>query len=336
MEWRRGTYPGRVTAMNGPVVAGVTDDGSGFIAGLIDAGDALVLDEIRLDADGVLAVGGIETTFLTGRDPEGTLRMWSVEEFYVNAQDLAAGELDDEEPLIEEIELPEHYTWAASVATERDDFMLAMTGRAETTQVEVRVLYALDLPVLDQHRHPAAPGLLGGRPVVAHRAKQPVWVVTDAGVCWSDPWLLDEMQDEVHWSDVDLPAGMVATYAAVGMKGWLGGWAPGADGDRPVLVRHGRGTEPEVVPAPVTRLRPDAAGPRVLLLEPDRLDDMPAMVTASVDGNALWFPDAAEDGGWARVAVPDGDGPLWAAGSGAGWVGVIIGTSVWVAHHPNG
>src|SRR5215510_9879088 len=81
MDWTRLVVDGRVTALQRGICAGVTDEGTAFVAPLrLPHARPTTYDDLLVDSFGVLAVAAGRRTWLTGRGADGRIHVWSADD----------------------------------------------------------------------------------------------------------------------------------------------------------------------------------------------------------------------------------------------------------------
>jgi hypothetical protein len=313
MDWTMLAVDGRVTALHQGICAGVTADGTAFVAPLrLPHARPTTYDDLVVDSFGVLGVAAEpgERARLTGRGADGRLHVWSADQ---------ASTGGDEDLAVEA-------AWAAPVHAARTDHLLTCHLDAGGWRVRVEV----------DGRPSAADLALAGQPESAlafgfHRQGPLVVAGQVGGGGPASAWSLVDVED--GWRRIHLsPAPTTLTSVAAsrdGRRTWIGGTL----GRRPVvhvvLPLPFRGlVRSASVPLPALDLVDPVPGRPLVLV--DGVDaDHPAFVAALARGNRLCWNDGTE---WKALPVPDG--PIAAACVSGGAVHVLVGSQVWSVEDP--
>jgi len=315
MDWTMLAVDGRVTALQRGICAGVTAEGTAFVAPLgLPHEDPTTYDDLLVDSFGVLGVAPGERTRLTGRGADGRLHVWSAD----------PGGADDDATTLDAVEA----VWAAPVHAVRTDHLLTCHLDAGAWRLRVEV-----------DGRPSAPDLaLAGAPDSAlafgYHQRGPLVVAGQVGE--SGPpsaWSLAAVSD--GWRRVHLaPSPTTLTSVATsrdGRRTWIGGTVQG----RPVVYEplplpfRGR-LRSASIPVPALTLSEPADGRPLVLV--DGVDhDLPVFVASLERGNRLCWHDGT---GWKALPAPDG--PVRAACASGGAVHLLLGRDVWSVEDPTG
>ena len=319
MDWTMLAVDGRVTALHQGICAGVTAEGTAFVAPLrLPHACPTTYDDLLVDSFGVLGVaaGGDadERTRLTGRGADGRLHVWSPDRG-ADAESLdPRGAVDA--------------AWAAPVHAVRTDHLL--TCSLDDGAWRLRV---------ETDGRPSAPDLtLAGQPESAlafgyHRQGPLVVAGQVGGAGPASAWSLDDV--EAGWRRIHLsPAPTTLTSVATsndGRRTWIAGTLQRSPVVHVVLPLPFRGlVRSASVPLPTLTLADTVPGRPIVLVDgADR--DRPSFVASLDRGNRLCWNDGTE---WKALPVPEG--PLVAACASGGAVHVLIGRDVWSVEDPTG
>jgi len=318
MDWTMLAVDGRVTALQRGICAGVTAEGTAFVARLgLPHACPTTYDDLLVDSFGVLGVATGERTWLTGRGADGRLHVWS------------AGEgVDDEPDSLDVVDA----VWAAPVPDPETGHLLTCHVDAGAWRLRV---------------HERDAGVAGGRArtgdlalaadphtalVFGGHRQGPLVVAGQVGD--SGPpsaWSLAEIHD--GWRRIHLaPSPTTLTSVATsrdGRRTWVGGTAAGQPVVYEVLPLPFRGlVRSTTVPVPALALTDPVAG-RPLVLVDDVEGAQPVFVASLARGNRLCWHDGT---GWKALPAPDG--PLRAACASGGAVHVLLGREVWSVEDP--
>lgn len=344
MDWTQVPLGGRITTLVGTAVGGVTDDGRALHARLGEhlptdpVGD---IDDPMVDSVGVLGISAHDSTYVTGRGWDGRIHLWRV------APESHGGPTSPEGPMpqrreVEELELagfPEPM-WAAPVVDGKSSTALtAHLGSDGAWRLQARGLLTgagRGAGLVGREMHlGASPDLAldfssyaGGAVVVAG-------VVGDGPDPRATAWALAGTSKvsaglaAAEWRKVALDPvpTVMSSVVRCGESTFLAGRA----GDRPVVYKlwdltfRGPMRTASVL-VPPTELDPSATdgASRAVVLVDGADACLPVLLTASVDGNWLWWLGADA---WHRVAAPPGrlrsaslaDGLVWAHVDGGLW-----------------
>jgi len=320
MDWTRLAVDGRVTALQRGICAGVTAEGTAFVARLrLPHERATTYDDLLVDSFGVLGVANGDRTRLTGRGADGRLHVWS-----------AGGGGPADRHSLDAVDA----VWAAPVHNARREHLLTCHLDAGAWRLRV-------------HDHESA--LTGGRSLVGdlavagepdttlvfgfHRGGPLVVAgrIGDSGP--PSAWSLGEGVEgwrRIHLAPTPTSLTSVAT-SEDGRRTWVGGTAHGRPVVYEVLRLPFRGrlrSKPVTVPA-LALTDPPAGRPLVLVDDVD--SDRPVFVAALERGNRLCWHDGTE---WKALPAPDG--ALHAACASGGAVHVLLGREVWSVADPTG
>jgi len=318
MDWTRLAVDGRVTALQRGICAGVTAEGSAFVARLTLPHDhPTTYDDLLVDSFGVLGVASGEPTRLTARGADGRLHVWSAD----------GGGPGESLPLD-----AVGAAWAAPVHDARRDHLLTCHVDADGWRLRVhdhesagsggRSLVG-DLALAGEPDAALVFGFHRGGPLVV--AGQ----VGDSGP--ASAWSLDEGAE--GWRRIHLaPAPAMLTSVASasdGRRTWVGGVSGGRPVVYEVLPLPFRGlVRSAVVPVPALWLTSPEGGRPLLLV--DGVEGREPVLVASLErGNRLCWHDGTE---WKALPAPDG--PLRAACVSHGAVHLLVGREVWSVADP--
>jgi hypothetical protein len=319
MDWTMLAVDGRVTALQRGICAGVTAEGTAFVAHLrLPHERQTTYDDLLVDSFGVLAVAAGEQTRLTGRGADGRIHVWSAGD----------GEPDDP-PSLDALDA----VWAAPVPGAQADRLMTCHHDAGAWRLRV---------------HEGEAALLGGRPrpadlslagdpdtalVFGSHRQGPLVVAGQVG--GSGPpsaWSLTGVDGWRRIHLAPMPTSLTSVAASRdGRRTWVGGIAD----DRPVVYEvlplpfRGR-LRSTPVPVPALALTDPAPG-RALVLVDDVGGEQPVFVASLDRGNRLCWHDGTE---WKALPAPDG--PLRAACASGGAVHVLLGREVWSVEDPTG
>jgi hypothetical protein len=332
MDWTRLDVAGRVTALRGDACAGVTADGTTFVALLAvpDPGATLV-EPILLDSFGVVAVSGGDTPWLTGRGVDGHMHLWQVAAPHVLS-----------ERSLETMGA----AWAAP----------ALDGRATGVLVALFDhggwrLQARGLSDGANDGEPRGRALrLGGPPDATlsfgFHADGAITVAGALGDAEDPPaaaWLVDTAVDarpketadwrRVHLSPAPSELSSVGVSAG-GRRTWLAGRVDSKPVVYEILSLPFRGlVRTTTLTLPVLTLSESAVdGPeRPVVLVDATEGDQPVFLVATAGGNRLCWN---HDGTWKAHPAPDGR--LHAAACAGGRIHALIDASAWSLPDPTG
>jgi hypothetical protein len=311
MDWTMLAVDGRVTALQRGICAGVTAEGTAFVARLrLPHARPTTYDDLLVDSFGVLGVAPGERARLTGRGADGRLHVWSAD----------AGEPGDAHSL-DTLDA----VWAAPVPDAGADLLL--TCHLDAGGWRMRV-----------HEREEAPDLtLAGDPdtTVVYGAHQGGLVVAGqvGDVATPSAWWLADLDD--GWRRIHLAPAPTSLTSVVtsrdGRRTWVGGTCEGRPVVHEVLPLPFRGpvrSAPVAVPALV--LTEPSAG-RPLVLVDEVAGAVPVFVASLERGNRLCWHDGTE---WKALPAPDG--ALRAACASGGAVHLLVGREVWSVADPTG
>ncbi|MGC4112863.1 MAG: hypothetical protein QM747_21075 [Nocardioides sp.] len=321
MDWTRLTVSGRVTAMQRGLCAGVTDQGTVFVAQLrLPHVTATTYDDVLVDSFGVLGIapGDGGETLLSGRGADGRLQLWGVRDDHPLvrthaldgvAQMWAVPALDAGTDLLLSAHLDD-----GSWSLRADDLGVAIGGAAPTRRA------------LAMAAGPDAALVLGSP------EKEPLVVAGRLGDTGTpSAWALgDDDWRRIHLTTAPSLLTSVA-YAWGGRHTWIGGVAEGRAMVSELLPFPFRGplrSASVAIPGLELVALPEGHG-RPLVLVDDVAGDLPVMLAAMSRGNRLCWHDGTE---WKALPAPDG--PLRAACAADGGIHVLIGQSVWSITDP--
>jgi hypothetical protein len=333
MEWIRLDVGGRVTAMRGAACAGVTADGTGFTALLADHDPtATEVDELSLDSFGVVALSGGDTTWLTGRGPDGQMHLWQV----------AAPHLLSEKALD-----AFGAAWAAPALDAKASGLLVAYIAGDGWRMRAHTL-------AEGPKNGAPRGRelrLGGPPdstlAYSFHERGPIMVAGAVGDAADPPtaaWVIDtdppaRGAGATDWRRVHLaptPSALSSVgVAAGGRRTWIAGRLGAKPMVYEVLALPFRGLVRSATPVlPVLTLAPDSIdGPdRPVVLVDHVESDHPVFLAATVDGNRLCWTTGADGTSWQAFPAPAGR--LHAACLAGGRIHALIDGSVWSLEDP--
>lgn len=321
MDWTRLTVSGRVTALQRGLCAGVTDEGTVFVAPLrLPHVSATTYDDVLVDSFGVLGLspGDAGETWLTGRGADGRLQLWAARD---DGSSVRAHSLDGVDA-----------TWAAPVLDDGTDLLLSCHVADGSWTLRT---HGLETALLGGG--PMLPDLaLAGSPdtalVLGCPEKEPLVVAGRIGEngAASAYAVGDDEWRRIHIAPAPTLLTSVA-YAWGGRHTWIAGVAEGRATVHELLPLPFRGPlRTAVVPVPSLELvaLPEGHG-RPLVLVDDVAGEHPVMVAAMSRGNRLCWHDGTE---WKAYPAPDG--PVRAACAADGGVHVLIGRAVWSIDDP--
>jgi hypothetical protein len=349
MGWTHVPFGGRITTLVGAAVAGVADDGRALYARLADVdaqGPAPAADDSPMvDSVGVLGISDSDSTYVTGRGWDGRVHLWCVG---TAGQEPASPTQNPAEPPVEpdravrELELagfPEPM-WAAPIIDEKSSTALTahlasdgewrlqarglLTGVGRGAGLVGRELHLGAAPdlALDYSSYAGGPAVVVGVVGDGPDPRATAWALAISPK-------LSRGLPMAEWRRVALdpvPTAM-SSVARCGEATYLAG----RDGDQPVIYKlwdlNFRGPmRTATVLAPPTELDPTASdgASKPVVLVAGAEASLPVVLTASVDGNWLWWlgPDS-----WFRVPAPPGrlraasfaNGQIWAHVDGGLW-----------------
>jgi hypothetical protein len=333
MDWTRLDAGGRVTAMRDAACAGVTADGTGFIALLADDDPAASeVDQLSLDSFGVVGLSGGDPSWLTGRGPDGQMHLWRV----------AAPHLLSERSL-EALGA----AWAAPAldATASDVLVAYLTDGGWRMRAHALVEGQPDGAARGRELR------LGGPPdsalAYSFHERGPITVAGAVGD-GSDPpaaaWVIvtdppARVSEPPDWRRVHLaptPSELSSVgVAAGGRRTWVAGRLDAKPVVYEVLSLPFRGLVRTATPVlPVLTLAPDSIeGPdRPVVLVDHAESDHPVFLAATVDGNRLCWTTGADGTAWQAFPAPAGR--LHAACLAGGRIHALIDGAVWSLPDP--
>jgi hypothetical protein len=320
MDWTRLVVDGRVTALQRGICAGVTAEGTAFVARLrLPHERPTTYDDLLVDSFGVLGVAPGEPSWLTGRGADGRLHVWPTDE-----------RGPDDAHSLETVDA----VWAAPAHDARADHL--MTCHLESGGWWLRVHQRDD--VLLEGRPRARDLALAGEPdtslVYGFHRQGPLVVAGQVGTSGTpSAWSLREGGD--GWRRIHLaPAPTALTSVATsrdGRRTWIGGVAAERPAVHEVLALPFRGPlRSTSIAVPALTLTEPASG-RALVLVDDVGGDIPVFMASLGRGNRLCWHDGSE---WKALPAPDG--PLRGACASGGAVHVLLGSEVWSVEDPIG
>jgi hypothetical protein len=334
MDWTRLEVEGRVTALRDGACAGVGTDGTGFVSMLADQGVGTTrVDDIWLDSFGVVGLSGGDTTWLTGRGPDGQMHLWQV----------AAPHL------VSERSLEAHgAVWAAPALDAKASGLLVASLADGGWLMQAHTL-------AEDARDGAPRGRclrLGGPPdsslVYAFHERGPITVAGTVGDSTDPPaaaWMIDtdprtRGSATADWRRVHLaptPTELTSVgVAAGGRRTWIAGRVEAKPVIYEVLSLPFRGlVRSTTLTLPVLALSADSVdGPaRPVVLVEDVQGDLPVFLAATANGNRLCWSTA---GGTAWQACPAPEGQLHAACLAGGRIHALVDGSIWSLPDPTG
>jgi hypothetical protein len=319
MDWNKFAVAGRVTALKQGLCAGISDEGTVFVARLgLPQPSPTTYDDLLVDSFGVLGVGHGAETWLTGRGADGRLQLWTVRD---DAPAVVRHPLDAVDAM-----------WAAPASDAGTELILS----SHLTDGYWR---------LSTHTREAAVGggpnrardlTLAGSPdtalVSGGSEKDPLVVAGRLGDSRSaTAWALGD----TDWRRIHLaPAPSALTSVASAWGGrhtWIGGVAEGRAVVHELLPLPFRGPlRTTAVTMPQLELVnvPEPGG-RPMVLVDDVAGDLPMFVAVMARGNRLCWHDGTE---WKALPAPEG--PVKGACASGGAIHALIGQSVWSIEDP--
>jgi hypothetical protein len=332
MDWTKLEVDGRVTALRDGACAGVTAEGTGFVAMLADpCAGTTVVDEMRLDSFGVVGLSGGDTTWLTGRGPDGQMHLWQVAGPHLLGERSLEGQAA---------------AWAAPAVDAKASALLVADLADGRWGVQAHTL-GKD----DRVGAPRGRGLrLGGPPdasmVYSFHERGTITVAGAVGDSTEPPtaaWMIDtdptgRGSATADWRRVHLaPAPTELTsvgVAAAGRRTWIAGRVEAKPVIYEVLSLPFRGlVRSAAVTVPVLTLSPESlvAPARAVVLVEYVEGDHPVFLAATANGNRLCWSTAGGTS-WQAVAAPDGR--VHAACLAGGRIHALVDGSVWSLPDP--
>jgi hypothetical protein len=333
MDWTRLDVDGRVTAMSGAACAGVTSDGTGFVALLADPEPtATEVDELSLDSFGVVGVSGGDATWLTGRGPDGLMHLWRVAAPHLlshrSLEGLGA-------------------VWAAPALDAKASGLLVAYLADGGWRMRAHTL----AEGLDDGAPRGRELRLGGPPdaslVYSFHERGPITVAGTVGDSTDSPtaaWMIEtdpdaRGADEADWRRVHLvPAPSELSSVGVtagGRRTWIAGRLDAKPVVYEVLALPFRGLVRTSTPVlPVLTLAPESIdGPdRPVVLVDLVASDHPVFLVATADGNRLCWTTGPDGTAWQAFPAPAGR--LHTACLAGGRIHALIDGSVWSLPDP--
>jgi hypothetical protein len=319
MDWMRFAVAGRVTALQRGLCAGISDEGTVFVAHLrLPHASPTTYDDLLVDSFGVLGIAPGDETWLTGRGADGRLQLWSAR--------------DGDHAVVPHPLSAVDAMWAAPAKDAGRELVLSSHLRDGSWQLCVHDREAAISGGTPRTRELALAGSPDTAVVFGCSEKDPLVVAGRIdGMQSATAWALGDGD----WRRVHLaPAPSALTSVASAWGGrhtWIGGVLEGRAVVHELLPLPFRGPlRTTAVPMPHLELVnvPEAGG-RPLVLVDDVAGDRPVCVAAMARGNRLCWHDGTE---WKALPAPDG--PVRAACSTGGAVHVLIGQSVWSIEDP--
>lgn len=348
MAWTHVHFGGRITALVGAAVAGVADDGRALYARLADVEEQgpppAAHDSPMVDSVGVLGISDSDNTYVTGRGWDGRVHLWQVATTgrVTIPRPRRAESPAEPDPQVNELELagfPEPM-WAAPIVDEKSSTALTahlgpdgewrlqarglLTGAGQGAGLVGRELHLGAAPdlALDYSSYAGGPAVVVGFIGDGPDPKATAWALSVSSKA-------SRGLPMAEWRRVALdpvPTGM-SSVARCGDATYLAGRV----GDQPVVYKlwdlNFRGpVRTASVLAPPTELDPTAkdGASRPVVLVAGAEASLPVLLTASVDGNWLWWLGSDS---WYRVPAPPGrlraasfaSGQIWAHVDGDLW-----------------
>ncbi|HET7070222.1 MAG TPA: hypothetical protein VFI40_05315, partial [Nocardioides sp.] len=305
---------GRVTALQRGLCAGISDEGTVFVAHLrMPHASPTTYDDLLVDSFGVLGIAPGDEAWLTGRGADGRLQLWSAR--------------DGDHAVVPHPLSAVDAMWAAPAKDAGRELVLSSHLRDGSWQLCVHDREAAISGGPPRSRALALAGSPDTAVVFGCSEKDPLVVAGRIdGMQSATAWALGDGD----WRRIHLaPAPSALTSVASAWGGrhtWIGGVLEGRAVVHELLPLPFRGPlRTTAVPMPHLELVnvPEAGG-RPLVLVDDVAGDRPVCVAAMARGNRLCWHDGTE---WKALPAPDG--PVRAACSTGGAVHVLIGQSVW-------
>jgi hypothetical protein len=319
MDWTRLTVPGRVTTVQRGLCAGVTAEGTVFVAHLrLPHVAATIYDDLLVDSFGVLGLVPGSQTWLTGRGADGRLQLWLAEE---GAAGVRSHALDAVGAM-----------WAVPSADAGAEVLVSCRLVDGSWSVGV---HGLEDAIAGAPRTAPQLALACGPDaglVLGCATKEPLVLAGRLGASGTaTAWALTDGD----WRRVHLaptPSALTSVAYAYGDRHtWIGGVADGRATIHELLPLRFRGplrTAPVAIPPIELVALPEGHG-RSLVLVDDVAGDVPVFVAAMSRGNRLCWHDGTE---W--MALPAPDGPLRSACVSDGGIHLLVGQSVWSIEDP--
>jgi hypothetical protein len=320
MDWTRLAVAGRVTSLQRGLCAGVTTEGTVFVAHLrLPHEDTTIYDDVLVDSFGVTGLSPGAETWLTGRGADGRLQLWETREG--DDSRVTAHPLDGIDAM-----------WAAPSRDAGTELLLSCHLADGSWSLRVHDRGTAVAGGEQRLRDLALAGSPDTALVLGCPEKEPLVVAGPlGGAGTATAWTLgDDDWRRIHLS----PAPSAITSVAYGWGArhtWIGGVSEGRAVCHELLPLPFRGPlRTAVVPMPQLELVnvPEAGG-RPLLLVDDVVGDRPVFVAAMARGNRLCWHDGTE---WKAYPAPDG--PLRAACTTGGAVHLLVGHCLWSIEDP--
>jgi hypothetical protein len=319
MDWIRFAVAGRVTALQRGLCAGISDEGTVFVAPVrLPHASSTTYDDVPVDSFGVLGIAPGDETWLTGRGADGRLQLWTTREGDRAVVPHPLGVADT--------------MWAAPAKDAGRELVLSSRLREGSWYLSVHDREAAISGAAARARDLALAGSPDTAVVFGCSDKDPLVVAGRIdGMHSATAWALGDGD----WRRIHLaPAPSALTSVASAWGGrhtWIGGVLEGRAVVHELLPLPFRGPlRTTLVPMPQLELVnvPEAGG-RPLVLVDDVAGDRPVCVAAMARGYRLCWHDGTE---WKALPAPDG--PVRAACATGGAVHVLIGQTVWSIEDP--